>query len=402
MKPAVAYLRRSTDRQEQSLPDQEKAIRKYAAEHDLEIVRVYQDDAVSGTSTNGRRGFEQMFADSEQPGCAFRYILVYDVKRFSRGDNDEAGYHRHLLRQRGIEVIYVSENFAGNDTDDLVCSTKQWLARQEAKELSKVTFRGLLTSAERGFWLGGVPPFGYDIQYESNDGIALTRVRFLSDGRKEVYDTEGKLLRVVVRRERVAASDRDKARLVPSSLERVELVRRIFNMYVREGKGLNAIAESLNGKGIPSPRARSGSKSGGGSWSIGTLWSILRNPIYTGAMVWNRRAKGKFHRVEAGRTTERPRSEFAKTHVSSERDWIVVPGAHEPLIDRETFEAAQRLLKERAVKHCPGGVLRVGHVKNSPYLLTGLMRCSRCGYAYQGYSSHTRRHRKSGEMSTPV
>ena len=49
-------------------------------------------------------------------GRAFKFVLVYDIKRFGRGDNDEAGYYRFQLRRNGVEIIYVSENFNGDDT----------------------------------------------------------------------------------------------------------------------------------------------------------------------------------------------------------------------------------------------------------------------------------------------
>jgi DNA invertase Pin-like site-specific DNA recombinase len=51
------YVRRSTDRQEQSIPDQKEALEKYAAEHGLRLAKFYVDDAISGTSTLGRRAF---------------------------------------------------------------------------------------------------------------------------------------------------------------------------------------------------------------------------------------------------------------------------------------------------------------------------------------------------------
>ena len=128
---AVGYLRRSTDRQEQSIPDQKKALERYAAEHGLRIVRFYTDDAISGTSTIGRRAFQQMMADAQGNGRRFDVIVVYDVKRFGRVDNDEAGYYRHVLRMHGVEVRYVSENFNGDGTDDLLRPVKQWQARDE-------------------------------------------------------------------------------------------------------------------------------------------------------------------------------------------------------------------------------------------------------------------------------
>jgi len=129
---AVGYVRRSTDRQEQSIPDQKKAIETYAAEHNLRLVKFYIDDAISGTSTLGRRAFRQMIKDAESSPRPFDIIAVYDIKRFGRIDNDEAGYYRYLLRTHGIEVRYVSENFNGDTTDDLLRPVKQWQARQES------------------------------------------------------------------------------------------------------------------------------------------------------------------------------------------------------------------------------------------------------------------------------
>ena len=41
---AVGYVRRSTDRQEQSIPDQKKALEAYAAEHGLRLGKYYVDD----------------------------------------------------------------------------------------------------------------------------------------------------------------------------------------------------------------------------------------------------------------------------------------------------------------------------------------------------------------------
>ncbi len=55
MRPAIGYLRRSTDRQEQSLGDQQAAIERHAREHGFEILRFYEDDAISGTSTRAPR-----------------------------------------------------------------------------------------------------------------------------------------------------------------------------------------------------------------------------------------------------------------------------------------------------------------------------------------------------------
>src|SRR5262245_27966599 len=156
-KPAVGYLRRSTDRQEQSLDDQRQSIKAHAAREAFSVLKWFVDDAISGTMTEARKAFLAMVAEAQEPGCPFRYVLVYDVKRFGRVDTDEAGYYRHVLRQAGVEVVYVSEGFNGGDSDDLIRSVKQWQARAESKDLSKVTIRGQLSVVDKGYWGGGVP-----------------------------------------------------------------------------------------------------------------------------------------------------------------------------------------------------------------------------------------------------
>lgn len=139
---AVGYLRRSTDRQEQSIPDQKRAIERYAAENGLRLLRFYTDDAISGTSALRRPAFQQMVGDAQGASCPFGTIVVYDVKRFGRLGNDEAGYYRHVLHTHGVEVLYATEGFHGDGTDDLLRPVKQWQAREESKDLSKVTIRG--------------------------------------------------------------------------------------------------------------------------------------------------------------------------------------------------------------------------------------------------------------------
>ena len=176
--PVVAYLRRSTNRQERSIPDQQKAIQEYALAHGMIVVRSYVDDALSGTTSNDRQSFQEMIADAQETSREWKAVLVYDIKRFGRVDNDEAGHYRYILKNVGIEVIYITENFTGNSSDDIVRTVKQWQAREESKDLSKVTLRGQLSLSEEGWWLGGSPPFGYDLLYHDSTGKPFMTVRF--------------------------------------------------------------------------------------------------------------------------------------------------------------------------------------------------------------------------------
>ena len=390
LRPAVGYLRRSTDRQEQSLADQEAAINRYAEANGLDILRLYTDDAISGTSADNRPAFQRLMADASNGHRDFRFVLCYDVKRFSRGDNDEAGYYRYLLKKNGVEVLYASEGFNGDDTDDLVRSVKQFLARQESKDLSKVTLRGQLSSIRAGSYLGGVPPLGYDYLYVDSQDRPIQRVRYTNGGAKEITAPDGQTLhRVVPQGERLTSSKEDRIRLVPSSPDRVALVRRIFDEYMR-GYGYKAIASRFNAEGVPSPRSGEWDATKyNGRWCVSTIRGVLCNPVYAGDTVWNRRAQGKFHRVSVQGVVERRRQTTRFSEPNPQEDWIITPNTHERLVPRAVFMETQNLRRERhAAANYPVRPRGRGYYSN--YLLTGLITCADCGHKFIGLAHKSR------------
>jgi DNA invertase Pin-like site-specific DNA recombinase len=388
---AVGYLRRSTDRQEQSIPDQRKAVEHYAAENGLRLERLFIDDAISGTSATGRRAFQEMIAEAQRPEHPFSYVVVYDVKRFGRVDNDEAGYYRHILKTHGVEVIYVSENFSGDGTDDLLRPVKQWQAREESKDLSKVTIRGLLSKVQGGWWMGGAPPYGYDLRYENDrqpKGEFLFVSRFMPDGTKQMLDERGRLIRTLDRGGSINISKRDRARLVPSSSDRVEVVRRIFKMSAEENKGFRSIAETLNNDKIPTPRGPSWARIYNGLWTASTIRAILVSPVYAGDMVWNRRTDARFHKISGGRAVERKDAYGARLVPNPEEDWILVRDAHPALIDHRLFRLAQETREARPTTQKQRGrnsrVTGGWKGQRARFLLSGLVQCARCGGRYEG------------------
>ncbi len=400
---AIGYARRSTDRQEQSIPDQKKAIEVYAAEHNFTLIKFYVDDAISGTSTLGRRAFQQMIQDAQKSSRHFSKIIVYDVKRFGRIDNDEAGYYRHILRENGVEVIYITENFNGDTTDDLLRPVKQWQARQESKDLSKVTIRGLLSKVEGGWWMGGTPPYGYDLRYENANGEFLFILRFMPDGSKQLFDEKGDVTRTLIRGESLNMSKRDQAKLTLSASERVNATEQIFKMYAEQYKGYKSIANTLNQQGIPTPRGPQWSHIYSGSWTTSTIRSILVNPIYAGDMVWNRRTDARFHRISKGRAVDRENVHGARLVPNEESDWIVIRDAHPPLISRRLFEQTKQRLenhpksieqRKHASKLDTHGKTWSG--QRSRFILSGLLKCSLCSSRYQGVTRNKGKRRLDG------
>ena len=108
----------------------------------------------------------------------------------------------------------MAEGLRGDDADDLVVGVKQWHGRKYLKDLSKATQRGMIRLATRGFWIGGTPPFGFDLRYEDINGTALYIVRFMADGSKHLLSLDGSLQRIIPRREQIVRGSSDRAPVV--------------------------------------------------------------------------------------------------------------------------------------------------------------------------------------------
>ncbi|MHC4430745.1 MAG: recombinase family protein, partial [Planctomycetota bacterium] len=182
----------------------------------------------------------------------------------------------------------------------------------------------------------------YDLRYENADGKFLLILRFVPDGSKQILDEKGRLIRTLARGESLNISKRDQARLVPSHPERVKVIKHIFEMYVDQGKGYHAIADTLNQENIPTPRGPDWARIYSGKWTNTTIRAILVNPLYSGDMVWNRRTDGRFHRISGGRAVDGIHG--ARLVPNGKDDWIVVRDAHAALISRRLFAHAKQRL----------------------------------------------------------
>jgi DNA invertase Pin-like site-specific DNA recombinase len=123
MKKAVAYFRTSSATNvgvdKDSLARQERAVREYAARHEVEIVAEYYDAAVSGADPiDQREGFKQML--ERIAGNGVRTILVETANRFARDlIVQESGWK--MLQGIGVELIAVdSPNAFIEDTPTAV------------------------------------------------------------------------------------------------------------------------------------------------------------------------------------------------------------------------------------------------------------------------------------------
>jgi DNA invertase Pin-like site-specific DNA recombinase len=295
--PAVGYARRSTDMQERSIPDQQAAVERWAAEHGYRVLRWYIDDAVSGTSARGRDAFEQMLKAAEN-GRDFETVLCYDISRFSRGGTNETGFYLHRLHLACVGVVFTADGIPEGDEGELIQGVKSWQTRQYSVKLARDTILGQISNIrERKSAPGGVSPYGYDKQHLTADGKLLRTLRWMPDGSKQEFGPDGKLLRVIEPGVNIKKAKSDIIRYVPSTPDRVAIVRCMFDLCV-QGYGYHYIAALFNKEGIPSP--------GGLPWNTARVGKLIRNPVYRGALVYNKRTEGSLFGM-SGTGTLRPK-----------------------------------------------------------------------------------------------
>jgi len=156
--PAVAYIRYSSDRQnEQSVEGQLRACQEYAARNGYRIVDTYIDRAQSGT-TDRRDAFQRMIADSSKG--AFKYVIVWKLDRFSRNRYDSAIY-KVKLKKNGVRVLSVTESLGEGNEAIILEAMLEAMAEVYSKQLAQNVTRGMRETAIKGYSTGGNFPLGF-------------------------------------------------------------------------------------------------------------------------------------------------------------------------------------------------------------------------------------------------
>ena len=142
--------------------------------------------------------------------------------------------------------------------------------------------------------------------------------------------------------------------------EEAFFVRMIFDMYVNQRAGTPTIAEHISALGAHPARSDKFNRT--------TISFIIKNPVYIGKTVWNRHK----HVTENGLRHSYPTPEKLK----------ITDGIHPPIIDEETFNAAQLIMKKQWHKKYFDGTVQ------NP--LAGLVRCGNCGRTMMRHPSGAR------------
>ena len=279
----VGYVRVSSEEQvvkDLSIPAQMKAIRKYVDEDDdMMLVEIFKDEGVSAYASADRRpGFMNMVNMTKDTDVSF--ILVHKLDRFSR-NREESIIFKSLLKKHGVTVKSITENFdpdtpSGFLFEGIIEVINQFYSMNLAME----TRKGMIENLQRGYWNGGITPYGF------------AKVEVPGRG------------------------DRVHKKLALGDPVEVATVRKIFSLAVYHGLGAKAIANRLKEEGIPYRNGK--------AWCKQRIGYMLNNQVYYGAGVWNR-------------THTKTRT------LKPEDEWIIVENNHDPIVSKELFMKRKKM-----------------------------------------------------------
>ena len=327
---AALYCRLSQDDglvgDSSSIQTQKMMLEKYANDNGIIIVDYYIDDGYSGTNFD-RPDFQRMLNDIEDEKV--NMVITKDLSRLGR-DYVRTGYYIDFyFKDKDIRYIAINDNVDTLYDNNDIAPFKNILNEMYAKDTSRKVKTAVRQRLLKGMFIASHPPYGYKRNPYNKNHLIIDE-------------------------------------------EVVDVVRLIFDLAL-SNMGIATIVKELNRRCIPIPSVYKASKGyqcyqtlldsrrakfndkDVETWSTATVGNILRNQMYVGDMVGNKRE------VKNYRT--------GKQIVHTKDEYIVIPNTHEPIISREDFEKVQILV---ANKHRPS---KTNHENE----FRGLLKCANCG-----------------------
>ena len=231
----VIYARVSTEHEAQlsALENQKDWYKPIIAQHpEWDIIKMYVDEGITGTSAKKRPQFMQMIDDADNG--EFDLILTREVSRFARNTVDTLQYTRSL-KSKGVEVFFINDSIRTFDSDgELRLTIMATLAQDESRKTSIRVKSGQQTSMNNGVFYGNGNILGYD------------RV-----GKDMVINPE-----------------------------QAKTVRMIFDWYL-DGVGIRAIQFKLEQAGRLTAMGKK-------NWHMANISKILKNSFYCGIITYHK------------------------------------------------------------------------------------------------------------------
>ena len=308
-------LSNDDDPERDSLQNQERICREFAAQRGDYIAGLSSDDNISGMNFS-RRGLSRLTAAVEADGLDG--VVVKDLSRLGRHRTQTALFIDYL-RERGVRVLSATERLdTFREEDDLIIGVRGLMNDYYARDIGNKIRAGYRQKQREGIVI--TPPFGY--WKDRNTG---------------------------------------EIKIQPEAAETVWM---IYTLYLA-GCGQREIARRLNAMGRKTPaqfraehcgrevRAAHKTQDGKYLWTYASVKNILVEESYTGVLV-NHRSE-----TNGGTVKRLPRNE-----------WYRHEGFFPVIVSKKQWEAVQRRLKEQA---------RPANGNKVKHRYAGLLTCRECG-----------------------
>lgn len=300
----------------ESVNNQKSLLNEFAEQHRLSVYDTYIDDGWSGTNFD-RPSFQRMIADIEAKKV--NMVITKDLSRLGRDYILTGHYMERYFPEHRVRYISLLDGIdtAVDSTANDITPFRAIMNDMYAKDISKKITSVKRDKQRKGLFIGGKPYYGYKMHPTEKNKIVI---------------------------------DEDAA----------PVVRRMFHMAL-EGMSCRQIAVRLNEEGIPTPSVYAGitlSRQGPytGLWSSERVSVMLQNETYIGNMVQGRTRKLNY--------------KSKKCIKQDPKNWVVVEGTHEPIIDQEIFDKVGKLIESR----------KSTRSRTYDFLLKGMIFCHECGH----------------------
>lgn len=259
--------------------------------NNFELIDIYIDDGFSGLNFN-RPGFKKMIRDIENG--RINMVITKDLSRLGRDYIETGFYIEKYFPEHNVRYIALNDNIdTFNDKCDGADLMPFRLGMNDmyAKDISKKVRTNLIAMKTAGLFACSSAPYGY------------------------------------------MKNPNDKHQLVPDP-EAALIVKRIFNLYI-SGNSSRAIASILTKENIPTPitqkkmQGRINRADHPEIWKYSSIVNILKNKVYLGTLIQH--------------TSQNINYKNKKRRKLPESDWIIKENAHEPLVDKKTFDMASTM-----------------------------------------------------------
>ena len=312
----IRLSREDGDKQEsESIGNQRKILQRYVKENNLCLVKEYVDDGISGT-TFDRPSFNELLQDIENK--TIDMVITKDLSRLGRDYIKTGFYLEDYFPKNNIRYVAITDGIDTyiDSTNNDITPFKAIMNDMYAKDISKKIRSVLKEKQKQGEYMCSIPAYGYKRHPTiKNKLIVDEQVRYI--------------------------------------------VEKIFDMYAN-GHGSVEIVNFLNSNKYLSPTGyrKTGlvqdEKKINYNWNEVTLCNMLKNEVYIGNTVQNKRSIISY-KVRKFRTVDK-------------EEHIRVENTHEAIIDKDVFEKVGCIIERR------GTNTKLKY----DYLSRGLLYCYHC------------------------